>query len=210
VTTAPSIRGGPYTADDRISLVTTYSRCKPRRGLRSRGGSSRLPMRARRCCLLVRRDHRPTHQCKHFGTQLPSGAALPVPFASSCAYASSTPLPECLQGSIPGPWLAVTWAGFAPARLRGIGKPRPPVASGWSVSPVGTCTHRKAPPFTAHTPSGRSHRALKRSVGLAKDARMEENDAFGGAVVEPRKNVPSSLSLASMRNLPAASMVQPV
>src|SRR5271170_1453544 len=42
---------------------------------------SRLPMRARSCCLLVRRDHRPTHQCKHFGTQLPSGAALPVPFA---------------------------------------------------------------------------------------------------------------------------------
>jgi len=26
-----------------------------------------------------------------------------------------------------------------------------PVASGWSVSPGGTCTHWKAPPFTAHT-----------------------------------------------------------
>ena len=39
------------------------------------------------------------------------------------------------------------------------------------------------------TLSGRSHRAL-RSVGLAKDARMAENDAFAGAVVEPRKNVP--------------------
>ena len=69
------------SADDRISLVTTHSRCKARRGLRSRGGCSRLPMRARCCCLLVRRDHRPTHQCKHVGTQLPSGAALPVPFA---------------------------------------------------------------------------------------------------------------------------------
>jgi len=69
------------SADDQISLVTTYSRCKARRGPRSRGGSSRLPIRARRCCLLVRRDHRPTHQCKHFGTQLPSGEALPVPFA---------------------------------------------------------------------------------------------------------------------------------
>src|SRR5271155_3652231 len=26
-----------------------------------------------------------------------------------------------------------------------------PVASGWSVSPGGTCTHWKAPPVTAHT-----------------------------------------------------------
>jgi len=25
-----------------------------------------------------------------------------------------------------------------------------PVASGWSVSPGGICTHWKAPPFTAH------------------------------------------------------------
>ena len=74
-------RAPTASADDRISLVTTHSRCKARRGLRSRGGPSRLPMRARSCCLLVRRDHRPTHQCKHFGTQLPSGAALPVPFA---------------------------------------------------------------------------------------------------------------------------------
>ena len=30
-----------------------------------------------------------------------------------------------------------------------------PVASGWSVSPGGTCTHWKAPPFTAHARSGR-------------------------------------------------------
>ena len=28
-----------------------------------------------------------------------------------------------------------------------------PVASGWSVSPGGICTHWKAPPFTAHTPT---------------------------------------------------------
>jgi hypothetical protein len=50
---------------------------------------------------------------------------FPLHLASFCAYASSTPLPEHLQGSIPGPWLAVTWAGFAPARLRGIAKPQP-------------------------------------------------------------------------------------
>ena len=31
-----------------------------------------------------------------------------------------------------------------------------PVASGWSVSPGGTCTHWKAPPFTAHTLCRRS------------------------------------------------------
>ena len=36
-----------------------------------------------------------------------------------------------------------------------------PVASGWSVSPGGTCTHWKAPPVTAHTlscPSGSAPR----------------------------------------------------
>jgi hypothetical protein len=50
---------------------------------------------------------------------------FPLHLASFCAYASSAPLPEHLQGSIPGPWLAVTWTGFAPARVRGIAKPLP-------------------------------------------------------------------------------------
>ncbi len=72
---------------------------------------------------------------------------FPLHLASFCAYASSTPLPEHLQGSIPGPWLAVTWAGFAPARLRGIAKPRPPVASGWSGCRVGLAPTGKAPPY---------------------------------------------------------------
>ena len=72
---------------------------------------------------------------------------FPLHLASFCAYASSTPLPQYLQGSIPGPWLAVTWAGFAPARLRGIAKPRPPVASGWSTCRVGLASTGKAPPY---------------------------------------------------------------
>jgi hypothetical protein len=41
------------------------------------------------------------------------------------AYASSIPLPRCLQGSILGSWLAVTHAGITPARLRSIAKPLP-------------------------------------------------------------------------------------
>ena len=36
-----------------------------------------------------------------------------------------------------------------------------PVASGWSVSPGGTCTHWKAPPFTAHGISGRQSRPVQ-------------------------------------------------
>jgi len=36
------------------------------------------------------------------------------------AYGSSTQLPRCLQGSIPGPWLAHTRAGIPPARICGI------------------------------------------------------------------------------------------
>ena len=53
-----------------------------------------------------------------FGTQLLQGQhhLLPLYLASFGAYASSTSSPRCLQGSIPGPWLAATWAGFAPAR----------------------------------------------------------------------------------------------
>jgi hypothetical protein len=43
--------------------------------------------------------------------------------ASFRAYASSIALPQHLQGSIPGPWLAATGAGLPPARLRGIAKP---------------------------------------------------------------------------------------
>jgi hypothetical protein len=82
----------------------------------------------------------------------------PLHLASFCAYASSTPLPECLQGSIPGPWLAVTWAGFAPARLRGIAKPRPPVASGWSDCRVGLTPTGKRRLITAHTPSRQCER----------------------------------------------------
>jgi hypothetical protein len=78
----------------------------------------------------------------------------PLHLASFRAYASSTPLPKCLQGSIPGPWLAVTWAGFAPARLRGIAKPQPPVASGWSGCRVGFTPTGKRRLITAHTPRG--------------------------------------------------------
>nr|WP_093187871.1 hypothetical protein [Thiocapsa sp. KS1] len=41
---------------------------------------------------------------------------LPLHLASSPDYASTRTLPHRLQVSIPGPWLAVTWAGSAPAR----------------------------------------------------------------------------------------------
>jgi hypothetical protein len=40
---------------------------------------------------------------------------LPLRLASFRTYASSIASPRCLQGSIPGPWLAVTGAGFTPA-----------------------------------------------------------------------------------------------
>jgi hypothetical protein len=71
---------------------------------------------------------------------------FPLHLASFCAYASSTPLPKHLQGSIPGPWLAVTWAGFAPARLRGIAKPQPPVLPAGAGCRVGLAPTGKAPP----------------------------------------------------------------
>jgi len=88
----------------------------------------------------------------------------PLHLASFRAYASSSPLPECLQGSIPGPWLAVTWAGFTPARLRGIAKPRPSVASGWSSCRVGLAPTGKRRLVTAHAKSGLTASPLKPGV----------------------------------------------
>jgi len=49
---------------------------------------------------------------------------LPLHLASFRAYASSTSLPMCLQGSIPGSWLAITWTGFPPASLCSIARPQ--------------------------------------------------------------------------------------
>ena len=58
------------------------------------------------------------HHRSHIGTQILQGQLdlLPLRFSSFRAYASSIALPRYLQGSIPGPWLAVTGTGLAPAR----------------------------------------------------------------------------------------------
>lgn len=63
----------------------------------------------------------------HFGTPHLHGRRYPLPLLLACfrAYASSARLPARLQGSIPGPWLAVTGAGFTPARIGGIAQPQP-------------------------------------------------------------------------------------
>ena len=54
------------------------------------------------------------------------GRLYPLPLRLACflAYASSDPLLDSLQGWILGPWLAVTKAGFTPARLCDIAKPQ--------------------------------------------------------------------------------------
>jgi hypothetical protein len=71
--------------------------------------------------------------------------------ASFCAYASSTPLPECLQGSIPGPSLAVSWAGFAPARTT---RHCQAATSGrLEHSPGGARTHWKSAALSRRTPT---------------------------------------------------------
>jgi hypothetical protein len=63
----------------------------------------------------------------HFGTQHLHGRHYPLPLLLACfrAYASNTVLPPHLQGSIPGPWLAVTGAGFSPARICSLAQPQP-------------------------------------------------------------------------------------
>jgi hypothetical protein len=66
-------------------------------------------------------------QCGHFGTLHLHGQhyLLPLLLAGFRAYASSALLPVRLQGSIPSPWLAVTGAGFSPARMCSIAQPQP-------------------------------------------------------------------------------------
>jgi hypothetical protein len=59
-----------------------------------------------------------------------------------------------------------------------------PVASGWSESPGGPCTHWKAPPFTAHThhrPSGSRQRGENSPVRQAGQAEGldEHSNVFG-------------------------------
>jgi len=65
--------------------------------------------------------------CGHFGTLHLHGRLHPVPLRLACfrAYASSSPSPENLQGSIPDPWLAVICAGLSPAGTNGIAMPQP-------------------------------------------------------------------------------------
>jgi hypothetical protein len=66
-------------------------------------------------------------QSGHFGTPHLHGRRYPLPLLLACfrAYASSALLPACLQGSIPGPWRAVTGTGFPPVRIGSIAQPQP-------------------------------------------------------------------------------------
>ena len=65
-------------------------------------------------------------QSSLFGTLHLHGRHYPLPLLLACfrTYASSNLLPAYLQGSIPGLWLAVTGAGFTPARICDIALPQ--------------------------------------------------------------------------------------
>jgi hypothetical protein len=82
------------------------------------------PCRPLGCCLLVGQAHRHSPN-DFFGAPHLQGRHHPLPLHLACfrAYASTGPLPRRLQGSIPGSWLAITRAGFSPARMCGIAKP---------------------------------------------------------------------------------------
>ena len=92
------------------------------------GGQARLAIptpRRVRCCLLASISHRPLPM-RPFRDYNLHGRLYPLPLRLACflAYASSDPLLDSLQGWILGPWLAVTKAGFTPARLCDIAKPQ--------------------------------------------------------------------------------------
>lgn len=92
------------------------------------GGRTRLALsipRRARYCLLVPQNHRPLPMRSFRDFNL-HGRHHPLPLRLACflAYASSYPLLDNLQGWILGLWLAVTKAGFTPARLCDIAKPQ--------------------------------------------------------------------------------------
>ena len=105
---APTI-GSPWLP--RIRLVRLDADLDPR------GSSCRSPSRGTTCCLLGPTAHRHA-PLRLFRNSILQDQLdlLPLRLASFRAYASSIALPRYLQGSIPGPWLAVIGAGFTPAR----------------------------------------------------------------------------------------------
>ena len=113
--------------DTRISLVTTYSRCQARCGLRPRGAP--VPLARARHGLLPApggggaNPSALTHVL--FGAQYLQGRLHPLPLHLACfrAYASTRLLPAAPQGSIPGSWLAITRTGVPPARIRSLPRP---------------------------------------------------------------------------------------
>lgn len=114
-------------ANGRASLVTVHSQSQARRGYPIPGGFQRLayaPMK-----LLPAGVLKPSalSNAVFSGLDHLQGRHYPLPLHLACfrAYASSATLPQHLQGSIPGPWLAATRAGLSPARIHGIAKPQP-------------------------------------------------------------------------------------
>src|SRR5450756_810616 len=110
----------------RISMVTTCSSSSSMR-LHIPGAATQTCHHACAAVACQRLETIGLPQCGHFGTFHLHGRLHPVPLRLACfrAYASSTPLPEHLQGSIPDPWLAVIWAGLPPAGTCGIAMPQP-------------------------------------------------------------------------------------
>ena len=107
------------SANEWISWVTAYSQYQTRNGLRSRVETTDSPCVT--VVLLLAGVLKPSALSNRgfFGTQHLHGRHYPLPLFLACfrTYASSNLLPSYLQGSILGLWLAVTEAGFPPARI---------------------------------------------------------------------------------------------
>jgi hypothetical protein len=109
-----------------ISLVALLTSCVTRMGLRPRVSVSRSPCRDCRCCLPVWTYLGQDPRVTKFRGSIPFTAGQPVQSIHPrylAVYASTRLLPDALQHSIPGLWLAVTRAGFPPACQQTISSP---------------------------------------------------------------------------------------
>jgi hypothetical protein len=99
-----------------ISRVALLTSCVTRMGLRPRVSVSRSPGRGCRCCLPVCTNLGQDPRVTKFRGSIPCTAGQPVQSIHPrylSVYASTRLLPDALQHSIPGLWLAVTRAIFS-------------------------------------------------------------------------------------------------
>ena len=181
----------------RISLVTTSSQCQARHGLGPRGVPN--PLAIAQLGLLPAGGTNPSALSNgNFGALHLQGRLHPLPLHLACfrAYASARLLPDTQQGSILGPWLAVTQVGFPPTKVRGIAKPHRPLSirnARSSPLPLPSC----GPSLPSGQPIG--YRAPRVTASGVERRNLSRTDPVVPAPLARESTVPAPFSHSGCR-----------